>query len=156
MALVYSAGLELEATRQGSYEPMAGWVSPRYGEMIPAPQVALRVNSVERVSAVALQGSGRPSISSLACETLAGGASVLQVEGVGFSDLVVVNLETEKRRRLSLDRLTFAGDVLWVRQSTDGTVAIRALATKEVTLPDHGIVLNAAADAEDFDLLTPS
>jgi hypothetical protein len=153
MALVYSSGLEHEAPRRGSLDPISGWVSPRYGEIIAAPQVVLRVTDQERLSAIVLRGSEEPAISSIGCQTLSGGASAIRVEGTGFSDLVVLNLGPAKGQPVLLERISFDGEVLWLREAGDGSLALRALAAREVTLPDHGIALSAAADPEDFDHL---
>lgn len=149
-ALVYSSELEPEPTRQGSRDPIAGWVSPRYGEMVPAPQIAFRATGGSRFSAVLLRRDERPPVSSIACEEIADGARAIRVESAGFSDLVVLNLGRTETP-VSVDRASFAGEALWVRESADGSVAMRSLATRAVRLPERGIELIAAGQPEDFD-----
>jgi len=151
MDVAYSPGLEHEATRQGSDDPVSGWVSPRYGEIAPAPQVAFRATDGKRFSAMLFRRSDRPRVSSLSCEVIANGAGVIRVEGTGFSDLVVVNVASSRGQAVSLDQGSFDGEALWMRETTAGALALRSLATRAVGLQQHGIDLRAGVDLEDFD-----
>jgi hypothetical protein len=149
--MLYSPGLVPAAERQGLDDPVSGWVSATYGKIAAAPQVTLRAANGERLSAILFRRSDRPVVSSLACEIIVDGTGIIRVQGVGFFDLVMLNLGRSPGKPVPLDQGSFDGEVLWMRETTARVLALRSLATRLIRLPKHGIDLHAAVDVRDFD-----
>lgn len=151
MEIAYSSGLAPEATRHGSENPLGGWVSPRFAERLPAPQLAFRACGESRLSAVLFQRSGKHAVTSVACAITVSGAGLIRIETADSSDLVVLNIGQSDGIRVSLEDVTFDGEVLWVRESTDGALRIRSLATRAIDMQKHGVTWTAGAGRQDFE-----
>jgi hypothetical protein len=151
MQIACSSGLLREATRFGTENPVGGWVSPRFGERVPAPQLVLRTTRENRLSAILFRRCGGNSVSSITCAMTEEGAGVIRIEAADFSDLLVLNIREASGIPLPLDEGWFDGAALWLRASNGGGLAIRSLATRMIRLAKRGVALAAAADPEDFD-----
>jgi hypothetical protein len=151
MEIACSSELVREATQFGTENPVGGWVSPRFSEMLPAPQLVLRTRGENRLSAILFRRFGGNSVSSIACAMTEEGASVIRIEAAESSDLLVLNIRRADGIPLPLDEGWFDGAALWLRESTGGALAIRSLATRMIRLAKRGVALTAAADPEDFD-----
>jgi hypothetical protein len=151
MEIACSSGLVREATSFGAENPVGGWVSSRFGERLPAPQLVLRTSGENRLSAILFRRYRGNSVSSIACEMTEEEVSVIRIEAADFSDLLVLNIGRAEGISLPLDEGWFDGAAFWLRESTGGGVAIRSLATRMIRLAKRGVTLTAAADPEDFD-----
>lgn len=110
-----SSGLDGPRIYAGSYRPLAGWVSPAYGERIPAPQLRVRLADQGQPSAFVLQV---PSAAS---------TGVRIAEAVGNDDFIALRIDGGQRVDHLLLRISasdtpmaawgveFDGTLVWLR-----------------------------------------
>jgi hypothetical protein len=112
--LVGSPGLAEPVILSGSSSPLGGWVSRRYGELVPAPQVRFEVK--QESSAAAFLLSPGDFLDGAAIEVhpiVANGVQITIVVGTR-EDTLLINFKSTDEEIRSSD-LTFRGRLVWVR-----------------------------------------
>lgn len=122
----------------GSAEPLGGWVSPRYGEIVPAPQLRYPLARDGGPSAfVLVPSAGKRVLSSAILEPLSAEAFALRLTTDDGEDLLLVDGSPEPGRPVSLAGLTFEGRVLWMRTAKGYPLVWRWLDGRRLEWPEH-------------------
>lgn len=133
---------------EGLREPLAGWVSPRYGERSPAP--ACRV-----------QTTGGPMIAGTLIQPAPTDAAVPTVEVAQTGAAVGIRMTCGNRvdcvvlprgAAASLFDLDFAGAALWLRTEDGRPTELRAIALSRLESSPHGIVARGRREPRDVRL----
>ena len=124
LALVGSAGLSTPTRLEGSVSPPGGWVSPRYGELIPAPQVRFGAVGKQRLTAFALHDGSRTENLRVDARSIGEDGIRLDVRNGSRSDTLVLNLRGSAQS-IRTDGLEFRGDLLWARREDGRATELR-------------------------------
>jgi hypothetical protein len=117
--IALSAGLEAPRVLVGSMDPLAGWVSPRYGELVPAPQLRARIGVRGAPCGFVLQVESDAScvIDDAAAR---GNSLAFRVKDGAFTDLLVVRTTDDDLPLAAWDAVS-TGAIAWLR-TRDGEV----------------------------------
>jgi hypothetical protein len=132
---------------EGSINPIGGWVSPRYGEVLPAPQLRYPTARESEVSAFALipfPTSASPS--TIQVNSPDTGGLVFHLTTATCEDLLIIAGGSAAGEMPAFEGLVFEGLLLWVRSEKGGGTQIRWLAADRLEWPALG--LNLALDGE--------
>lgn len=136
----------------GSIEPLGGWVSPRYGEKLGAPQ--LRYPISEAVSPLAFlvttdrRYAGAEFVWS---QTRADGAWLVALRSGDIEDWILVQPRTAAPWVQGQTTIDFDGRMLWLRKDGRQRLTLRWLGATRLEWPDRSIRLRADA-LQPFDL----
>ena len=137
-AIVGSSGLSQVAYLEGSLAPLGGWISPRYGEMVPAPQVRFRVAGNTRLTAFLLRCSPGVQHAEIEAKELADQGVQLNIRSHDLEDTLLLNLgpaECDVRT----DDVVFRGDLAWLRSFRGQGTHLRWLRGSALDVPSMGI-----------------
>jgi hypothetical protein len=128
--IALSAGLEAPRVLTGSMEPLAGWVSPRYGELVPAPQLRARVGAGGAPCGFVLQVESDASCA--IDDAVAYGSSLaFRVKDGAFVDLLIVRT-TDDDLPLAAWGVVSTSAVAWLRTRDGEVLECRSSAPGEV------------------------
>jgi hypothetical protein len=137
--IVYSEELELSEQCVGKDDPPGGWVSPRYGELLPATQLLFRPRPDATVSAFAFYLN--PALANAAISCQASGSSLaFKIEGANFCDVVLVN-PLLPQAPISYFGIEFRGRLLWLRTGQANKPQVRVLDAISCDAPYCGVQL---------------
>ena len=114
LTLLASTGLDEPTKLEGSLEPLGGWVSPHYGELIPAPQLRFGIQPGGGSSAFLL-GIGGISVESLEVAEPEEGVTIIRVQSAEYEDILLWNGAAGADRPIEYDDMYFEGLLLWIR-----------------------------------------
>lgn len=112
----------------GSLNPLAGWVSPRYGELQPAPQWRAVLSPDGKPTAFVLQaqaGAGE-QVSALRLEALQSGLLAEVVHEGGEVDRILLRTDAATPALCS-GELMYDGDLAWLRSRGSELLSVRTL-----------------------------
>ena len=143
LSLAWSNGLAHPCVMHGSAHPLGGWVSPSYGELLPAPQIRFGVERAEGLASstafllLPTAGSGprarietsRPDIESLA----------FRIVTDGMVDYVLLRTDRAPHP-IEAWGIQFDGALLWLRTScARGPMELRWLAGRSIRAGSLGL-----------------
>lgn len=126
---VAHSGTAVAAVHCGSLAPLAGWVSPRYGELKPAPQWRVALPADGTPTAFLLQprpGAGA-AVSALRLEVLPGGLGFEVLHEGGDVDRMLLRTDAAAPLVLRSGKFSSDGDLAWLRCRDDVMQAARTL-----------------------------
>jgi hypothetical protein len=117
---------------RGSTAPLGGWVSPRYGELEPAPQLRIQLAGGEGACAFVLQpGSGTAEHARISALAFDGTRLGIQIECGGWVDTLVLRTQAGAGPIEAWD-LACDDDLAWARAAGQGIVEVRRAGQGEV------------------------
>lgn len=124
----------------GSLEPLAGWVAPRYGELVAAPCLRFPLTSGAEASALLLQPeSARPTVQAVALYRAGEGGVRIHVHFPNGEDLLLYNDRAGATPALTHGALVFSGRLAWVRRRAGEAVEARWLPAGGDDSPPRGL-----------------
>ena len=132
---------------EGSMRPVAGWVSPHYGKLAAAPQLAASILPDRRQAAFVLRASDQPAAAiridaEIDGETWLG----LRVIDGDFVDVLLVRTEKHGDAMVGWD-VEEEGELTWVRRGATGVIERRAVDPgREVTSSTADVTRSAASE----------
>lgn len=126
IALAASAGLGRPVCLEGSLEPLGGWVSRRYGELVPAPQVRFDVIGESAITAFLLRHAQGPETVVVDAERVGSFGIRFSVAQAGREDILILNLGSADDVIRS-GEITFKGELLWIRSEKGEVRGLRWL-----------------------------
>jgi len=137
LAFAYSHGLGGAKVVAGCESPLNGWVSPRYGERVAAPQLMFNMAGGCRLSSMAvLQQDGAKRIA-IAGEQPTPSARCFRIDSNDFCDYVLLNIGPLDAP-VAAWGVSFQGRVAWLRIHRDGGCRLRWLDGRSCIAPRHG------------------
>ena len=126
--LTHGSTLRSPKTLMASIDPLGGWVSPRYGERIAAPQLRYEVDSKFNEGAF-LICIGDKAPAALVSHYLAkeDGASLAVIDTQGYRDWIIYQPDGAHTWSLGEECIKFDGRLLWLRFGGSGPVSARWL-----------------------------
>jgi hypothetical protein len=146
IALSHSGGLKRKETLSGSFDPLAGWVSPAYAQIVAAPQLRFAPSPEHTMTAFFLGPVEQDPPSDITCEVTDGGARAISVCAEGFRDRILVD-PTGKAPYFSPDML-FEGKALWLRESSSGGLEVRAQACTRLKVKGHSLDFSFSSEQD--------
>lgn len=126
---------------EGSLSPLGGWVSPRYGLRLPAPQIRYNLNPFHRhPSAFAITTPSGAIPKSIDVQMTSDGVLIMRLETNNGEDLLILN--SDIHGVCAYDDLVFEGQLLWVRLEKKRPVTLRWLNGYRVVWQKHRLFLN--------------
>lgn len=123
--LAGSPGLGSPEITSGEHDPESGWVSPRYGELVAAPQLRYTINRGTKMAAF-IMGTGTAPIRPVSVQALRAGIAI-RMEGSTIRDVLLLATHDEGIR---LDRASSSGGVaraLWLRYEHGTPLMLKCL-----------------------------
>lgn len=133
VTLVGSTDRDVPNVFEGSVDPLAGWVSPRYGELKPAPQVRFSGGSDDGLSCFFLR-IGVPDVEQPEIRVVPVTQDVfaVHVDGNKRRDVLLYGGATSTQAEIRYDGLSFKGRCMWLRREDDGSVDLRTVGASHV------------------------
>jgi hypothetical protein len=132
----------------GSLNPVGGWVSPSYGQLLAAPQLRFAVENGCAATSFCIEHDPT-RVTHMSCELSQAGARVLRVTATDFNDLIVIMPHAVSREVL-VDGIEFCGKALWLRERRNGKAAISTHACTRLRSSKYDIDVSFTS-VEDFD-----
>jgi len=127
-------GLHDSRILTGSTNPLGGWVSPSYGELLSAPQLRCRIAPDAEPCAFIIQSSRTTSALSIVSATRMNSWLAFRIEGDNLVDVLLVRVVQDSIPMSAWD-VHADGDFAWVR-IRQGTAA--ECRSTQATLVKHG------------------
>lgn len=140
MRFTYSDELLLGERHKGGNDPVGGWISPLYGELVPASQLVFHSPRNGGISAFAFCLNQAAAVDRIASHRIGAEALAFHISGVDFQDHVVIT-QTSPDRVLSHSGIEFKGRLLWLRVSPTTRTEVRALDILCCKAPYFGVDL---------------
>ncbi|MBK7674435.1 MAG: alginate lyase family protein [Candidatus Accumulibacter sp.] len=116
----------------GSTKPLAGWVSPRYGELVPAPQLRARIAPGGDPCGFVIQASRGEGMScSIVAEMVGNFCIAFRMVDREFVDVLLVRTSTSDSLMAAWD-VEFGGALAWLRMVEDEIVDCRLAGVGEL------------------------
>ncbi len=113
--IALSEGLSGASVRTGSIDPLGGWVSPRYGQIVPAPQLIAGISPGGNACAFALQaGPAEATDWSIDAETRGESWLALRVVDGSFVDTLLIRTRDDGKS-MTISDVDFDGALVWLR-----------------------------------------
>ena len=113
--IALSKSLSGASLRTGSIDPLGGWVSPRYGEIVPAPQLIADISPGGDACAFALQASPAEATDwSIDAEMRGESWLAFRMKDGPFVDFLLVRTCDDGRSMAAWD-VEFDGALVWLR-----------------------------------------
>lgn len=137
---------------KGSRHPVAGWVSPRYGELAAAAECRVATSSGPPVVATLLEpSSGGSQAPRLDIETTDSGAIGVRIARDNAVEYLLLSRDAPKEQ-VSLFGIDFQGTVLWLRAEGARPRELRALAGHKADSKSLGFSLVSRRGPSDLHL----
>jgi hypothetical protein len=153
--IVPSSGLQKPSVHLGEVDPIRGWVSQRYGELLPAPQLWFRSAATGRGTAFVLaDGRAGPLCRSIGVACGDDGTTAIEIAWADCTDRIVVGGRTAPCRAFEGE---FDGTLFWLRHRGSELVALRWLDARSVRLPVVSLAICSERRVESLGLqMTPT
>ena len=143
LSLALSTGFSEPRCFNGSMEPLAGWVSPHYGEVVQAPQVRAAMRHGDAPCAFVLQ----------ALDTEESGCTItvadttpefmsLQIAGQGAIDTLLISTADDTQSLSAFD-LQAEGGLVWLRTLHDEAIDLRTVCVRNCSYRDLALEIGA-------------
>lgn len=142
-----SEGYENAVVYTGSREPVAGWVSPRYGEIVASPQLRARVSDGQKSFGFILKVSSDEIIDTEIEAYHSGPSSIAYKISDGAATDFVLIRTVDGDGDLSAWDLTFDGDLIWLRLVDDQICSLRSCGGRRLVYKGESVDLNVNAAA---------
>ncbi len=112
---------------EGSTDPLGGWVSPRYGEMLPAPQLRYPLGLTTSVFVFTTQSGTIPA--AVYVESLLDRGLAIRLVTEDGEELLILNDNPDTVQPLCFEGLSLEGRLLWTRveNGRPSCVGLRAI-----------------------------
>jgi hypothetical protein len=131
--LLNTASLSAPVLLNGAPSPLAGWHSPRYGELRTATLIRFPVAEFGAVHATLLQPMLHGSVAAeISATTLPGGGIGFRVEAKEWTDYLILGSGDLADRRCEGFGIEFIGAALWARCRGTTVTALRCLRARSV------------------------
>ncbi len=152
--MVGDSGLGEAKIFQGSVDPMAGWVSPAYGVLVPAPQVFIRTPRSGLSALLISLGDGVGDIPKISILDAGNGFQVLKIEFKGRVDLILFSVDPA-RGPYRYNEILFQGRLLWLSTRESLLYQLRTFETDSLVIGSRSFY--SAEDEKHLELtLTPN
>jgi hypothetical protein len=140
LVIIPSRGFAQPTCAIGQLEPPAGWVAPRYGELVAAPQIRFASDQTRRATAfVIAQSEVAARCRSIDLETAVSGTIIINIVWTDYTDrIVIVGPDTASALVCGGQ---FNGRVLWLRTHGTQPLALRWLGGTSIRLEELGLDL---------------
>jgi len=126
LVIIPSPGFTPPTSAIGRLDPPAGWVAPRYGELVAAPQIRFASDQTRRATAfVIAQSHVATGCHSVDVEMAASGTIVINIAWADYTDRIAVVGPDIASASVCNGR--FSGRVLWLRTRGSQPLALRWL-----------------------------
>jgi Heparinase II/III-like protein/Heparinase II/III N-terminus len=143
---------EAELVR-GARDPPIGWVSRRYGDLVPATVLLIPTKAGPKCAATLLQPISRLStIATLDAQYTNDGAVGMRIECENRRDYVLLSRRAGNQRA-SLFGIEFDGAALWLRTEGARPTELRALAGRKASSESLGFSMVSRRGARDLKLV---
>ena len=115
---------------EGSTDPLGGWVSPRYGEILPAPQLRYPLGLTTSVFVFTTQSGTIPA--AVHVEPLLDRGLAIRLATEVGEDLLILNDNPDTVQPLRFEGLNLEGRLLWVKIANGETANLRWLDSQRV------------------------
>lgn len=141
------------ALLKGSLDPLGGWLSPRYGELLPAPMARWNVTLDQpcALGTLLMPGSLTPTIES----TLLSDKGVAYRIGLG-ADTDYVLLAHDAACAMEYAGIHFTGRALWLRSRNGRPIEVRWLEGVSLEWPEQGLHLRAERPIPGLHIMNPN
>ncbi len=121
---------------EGDMDPIAGWVSPRYGELLEAPQARFGISGPIRPVVFVIQvGQKTPLPPEVSINEFESDTFQITVKFEDFEDMLFVGCRDAGYPPNGNDQLSFRGDLLWLRSFIGVPHEVRWLGARHLSLP---------------------
>ena len=133
VSIIHSDDLDTPQVLEASLDPVGGWLSPRYGERIGAPQVRYAITASTSASAFLLSTNARYRHARiLRCEAQDHGACLVAFTAEDADHVVVYQPAHPVAWDMEAGTLEFDGRLLWLKLDDKGRVAIHWLGGRSI------------------------
>jgi hypothetical protein len=134
----WSDGIGPAEVAVGRESPTHGWVSTRYGERCPAPQLLFNAIRPGQLSAFAIMLHGADRVSSIECEQPSQHSLCFQIRSTDCQDYVLLNVGPVEST-ITAWNISFAGRLVWIRMPSSGRPKVRWIDGISCDAPDYGL-----------------
>jgi hypothetical protein len=145
--LCASRGIAAIELAEGRQAPAAGWLSHRYGELAPAPQLICRVRPGTRTLAFVIGASGDRPLPEVEIVTARGEGTVVALHQGEAGAFCIFGRTAARLQDRDLD-IDFDGDVLWLAFDGRRCCEMRTLGMRRIMSRSLGLDLTAAEGGE--------
>jgi hypothetical protein len=138
VVLVGSSNLPEPLTLVGSRDPLGGWVSRRYGELLPAAQARFPLSPETTSAAFLVRAAESPESETIEAEELGAFGIRITVRFGEIEDLLLLNLGGVEAE-LDAGDLRFTGDLVWIRSRRSAPSNLRWLNGARLEWSTRGI-----------------
>ena len=139
LSITGNEGLSTPHLVCGRTDPPGGWVSPRYGELTPAPQAIFGIDGTSRRTVFVIRGwQSDPGVLSVEGQGTTEEGLAFRAVSENFVDHVLLRPESGKTP-LEAWGIRFDGAMLWLRTAEGKPIAMRCLESRSVTSHRLGI-----------------
>jgi hypothetical protein len=153
LSLVGSPGLAEPHLLAGSVSPPGGWVSRRYGELVPATQARFEIEPPSTATAFLLKPGGFSKAASVALEAISSHGLRIEIAVGNFEDTLLVNLRSPDDELDSGD-MRFRGRLAWVRSADGKPSQLRWLNGSFLDSAPHRITVRGAVPSTGLKITT--
>ena len=137
LSVAHSSAIGPREAVVGRETPTNGWVSPRYGERVPAPQLLFDI-AAGQPGAFALYGNDSAAPLSIECRLPTPTSRAFKVCHGGTTDIVLLNVD-EPHATVEQWGVAFSGRLGWLRIPDQGSPVIRCLDGRSLIAPAQGL-----------------
>ncbi len=125
---------------RGSYDPLGGWIAPRYGERVAASQLRYQIGPDADNGAFVIHMNGQLTDAVIRHSVASNDdAQLIVVEGHGMRDWLVYQPKGSAVWDIGEERLQFKGRLLWLRLYERGGALLRWQSGTALTWMNRGI-----------------
>jgi hypothetical protein len=147
--LAWSQGLGPGDVVCGREHPTNGWVSPAYGERVPAPQLLVPVTHASELTAFALAGDEGTRTLAVECEAPATSVRAFRIVSDMGVELVLLNLGSPVET-VEAYGIAFEGCAAWIRIPDTGRPSVHWLQGRACVAPQWSIRYAFPAPVSEF------
>ena len=141
MTLLASTGLDEPTKLEGSLKPLGGWVSPRYGERVAAPQLRFGIRPGDGPSAFLL-GVGAVPFASLVIAETREGATLIRARSSDHEDILLLDSRTDAEQPIECGGMLFAGRLCWIRMTAGRPTVLGWLDSRRFSWDEYRLDLD--------------
>jgi hypothetical protein len=139
LSVALSTGFTEARSFSGSMEPLAGWVSPRYGEVVQAPQLRAGLGTDGAPCAFLLQPRGADDGECTITVARAGPEFIaLQISGQGAVDTLLISTGGDEQPLSAFD-VQATGGLVWLRTVQGQAAVLRRVHASRCSHRGHAL-----------------
>ena len=132
---------------EGCTDPVGGWVSPRYGELVAAPQLRYPLDPDIREAAFVLATSSEAAPQAVQWEVVSDSALGIRVTTLAGDDFLLINRTVNLDYPLVFEGMQFYGRVLWLQTRNDQVMRFRWLDGSRIDWPRQDLHMDLSPGA---------